>query len=286
MQLNRKRLGALVILATAWLSAPHIAVGQTVPGDVRLIRPNIMVLLDSSGSMEFRTNTANNTCTGANGGACNRCSNGVSICSPSCPADEQRNRWTTAIEVLTGTINNFTCVESDRTTSDFNYDFLYPYSHHQPLSNGVPLHRAGASQLDNGILDVYYDRVRFGLMTFDNDIRPGVAAYNGMFSYADDRQYRPNMCPTSTTVNLGAKRASADNNLADIVPGGLISVGPSGADSASLGLINRQVQETVTGHPSGPGPTAEVPGVRPFGTTPIAAFLEDCLLYTSPSPRD
>lgn len=279
MQLNRKRFGLLASLAAAWLSAPSLAEAQPVPGDVRLIRPNIMVLLDTSGSMEFRTNTVNNACRGADGGACNRCSNGVSICSPSCPADEQRNRWTTAIEVLTGTINNFTCVESDRTTSDFNYDYLYPYSHHQPLSNGVPLHRAGASQLDNGILDVYSDRVRFGLMTFDNDIRTGVAAYNGMFSYAEDRTYRPNMCPTSTVVNLGAKRASADNNVADIVPGGLISVGPSAADTATLGLINRQVQETVTGRIAGPGPVVEVPGVRPFGTTPIAAFLEDALYY-------
>lgn len=279
MQLNRKRFGLLLSVAAAWLSAPPLAGAQPVPGDVRLIRPNIMVLLDTSGSMEFRTNTPNNVCTGADGGACNRCSNGVSLCSPSCPVDEQRNRWTTAIEVLTGTINNFTCVESDRTTSDFNYDYLYPYSHHQPLSNGVPLHRAGSSQLDNGILDVYSDRVRFGLMTFDNDIRQGINAYDGMFSYADNRTYRPNMCPTSTPVNLGAKRASTDNNVADVVPGGLISVGPSGADTATLGLINRQVQETVTGRIAGPGPVAEVPGVRPFGTTPIAAFLEDALYY-------
>lgn len=282
MQLNRKRLGVLALLATAWLSAPRASDAQPVPGDVRMIRPNIMVLLDSSGSMEFRTNTANNTCTGARGGACNVCSNGMSMCSPTCPAAEQRNRWTTAIEVLTGTINNFTCVEADRTTADYNYDYLYPYSHHQPLSNGVPLHRPGASQLGNGILDVYSDRVRFGLMTFDNDIRPGTLAYDGMFSFADNRTYRPNLCPTSTTVNLGAKRASADNNVADIVPGGLISVGPPSADTATLALINRQVQETVTGRPG--GAVAEMPGVRPFGTTPIAAFLEDAFHYWRTHP--
>ncbi|MDB4928064.1 MAG: Type fimbrial biosis protein PilY1 [Myxococcaceae bacterium] len=279
MQLNRKRLGAVAFLISGWLAAPVATQAQPVPGDVRLIRPNIMVLLDTSGSMEFRTNTTNNTCIGANGGDCNRCSNGVSICSPSCPPAEQRNRWTTAVEVLTGTINGFTCVESDRTTSDFNYDYLYPYSHHQPLSNGVPLHRAGATQQDNGILDVYYDRVRFGLMTFDNDIRTGVSAYNGMFSYASNRVYRPNMCLVDTNVNLGAKRASADGNVADVVPGGLISVGSPSADVASLQLINRQVQETVTGRMSGPGPVTEMPGVRPFGTTPIAAFLEDALHY-------
>ncbi len=279
MQLNRKFFGTLAAVASAWLAAPFKADAQSVPGDVRLIRPNIMVLLDSSGSMEFRTNTLNNTCSGTNGGVCNRCSNGVSMCALACPEEERRNRWTTAIEVLTGTIDDFTCVESDRTTSDFNYDYRYPYSHHQPLSNrGIPLHRLGASQQGNGIIDLYYDRVRFGLMTFDNDIRSGVNAYDGMFSYSDNRTYRPNLCLTSTIVNLGAKRASSDNNVADLVPGGLVSVGPSSADTAALGLINRQVQETVTGRIAS-GSVPEIPGVRPFGATPIAAFLEDALYY-------
>jgi type IV pilus assembly protein PilY1 len=284
MQLNRKRLGAIAFLASGWLLSPYAAHAQGVPGDVRLIRPNIMVLLDTSGSMEFRTNIANNFCTGANGGACSRCSNGVSMCDPTCPANEQQNRWTTAIEVLTGSINTPTCVETDRVTSDFNYDYLYPYSHHQPLSNGVPLHRMGASQQGNGILDVYYDRVRFGLMTFDNDIRQGINAYDGMFSYGDNRIYRPVPACPPTPVNLGAKRASVDNNVADVVPGGLISVGPSSADTATLELINRRVQETVTGRPAGPGPVTEVPGVRPFGTTPIAAFLDDALNYWRTHP--
>lgn len=282
MQLNRKRLGALSIMVLGWLSAPRIAGAQ--PADVRLIRPDIQVLLDTSGSMEFRTNTPNNLCRGASGGACNVCSNGASMCSGSCPAGEQRNRWTTALEVLTGTINNFSCVEAARVTADYNYDYLYAYSHHQPLSNGVPLHRAGALQADDGILDVYADRVRFGLMTFDNDNRTGTGANDGMFSYpagsssGGERQYAPPGCTTPLTVNLGAKRASTDNNVADVVPGGLISVGSPNADTATLALINRQVQESITGRPVA-GMVPEMPGVRPFGATPIGALLEDALYY-------
>jgi type IV pilus assembly protein PilY1 len=280
MQLNRKRLGVVALLASGWFAAPQVADSQGLPGDVRLIRPNIMVLLDTSGSMEFRTNVPNNMCTGAVGGACSRCSNGADMCSPMCPVDERRNRWTTAIEVLTGTIDGFSCQEQSRTTADFNYDYLYPYSHHQPLSGAgqYPLNDSRASQQNDGILDVYYDRVRFGLMTFDNDIRLGTGANDGMFSYADDRDYRPNGCLVPTRVNLGAKRASTDNNIGDIVPGGLISVGPPGADTAALALINRQVQETITGR-VGTVTVPALPGVRPFGTTPIAAFLEDAYHY-------
>lgn len=285
MQLNRKRLGALSIMVLGWLSAPRTAGAQ--PADVRLIRPNIMVLDDTSGSMEFRTNVPNNLCRGASGGVCNVCSNGASMCSMACPADERRNRWTTALEVLTGSIENFSCVESARTTANFNYDYLYAYSHHQPLSNNVPLHHPDARQSNDGILDVYADRVRFGLMTFDNDNRTGIGANDGMFSYPTgaasppgEREFSPPMCTTPLWVNVGAKRASSDGNIADVVPGGLISVGPANADTAVLGLINRQVQESLTGRVGNTTTMVpEMPGVRPFGATPIAGMLDDALYY-------
>src|SRR5260221_12594119 len=82
------------------VSAAGSALAQT---DVRMIRPNVMVLLDTSGSMEWRTNINNATCTGFDGGACNLCSNGASMCSLSCPVAERHNRWTPEGEVLAGT---------------------------------------------------------------------------------------------------------------------------------------------------------------------------------------
>ncbi|MEZ4409468.1 MAG: PilC/PilY family type IV pilus protein [Polyangiales bacterium] len=275
--MKRKALSTLALAAavtTASVSA------QAQP-DIRLIRPNIMTMLDNSGSMEWRVSSrvvCGGVGTPPDGGECNRCSNGASMCSPSCPASEQRNRWTTALEVLTGSIQNYTCLEAPRTDSS-SYDYLYQIPHHLPLSNGVPLFRAGAAQSNDGIFDVYADRVRFGLMTFDNDQRPGLAAYDGMFSYAANRDLRFNYpgCPTYT-VNLGARRASVDNNYSDQVPGGLISVGSPSADTAALGLINRQIQESLTGRAS-TMTAAEVPGLRPYGQTPIAAMLEDVLNY-------
>ena len=280
MQLTRNTLRTIALLAAAGIARSRPASAQV---DVRLIRPDIMTLLDTSGSMEWRINTNNATCVGVDGGPCNVCSNGVSMCSPSCPVTEQRNRWTTAVEVLTGSIQNWSCVESARTTSNYDYDYLYPIPHHQVLSNLAGLNQPAAGQDPDGIFDVYSDRVRFGLMTFDNDIRTGTAAYDGMFSYADNQTYQPNGCPTPTIINVGVKRDSHDSNLTDVVPGGLISVGSPGADTATLALINQQVQQTLTGRPAF-GTNPAVPGVRPFGPTPIAGMLEDALFYWNNNP--
>ncbi|MFO0625464.1 MAG: PilC/PilY family type IV pilus protein [Polyangiales bacterium] len=265
------KLGAAMLLAAGVAVMSADAAAQTP--DVRLIRPNLLLLVDTSGSMEWRTNTLNSDCIGRDGGICNRTSSGGSICAVTAPTDERRNRWTTAIEVLTGTIENFSCQEVPRTDPS-QYDYLYPISHHIPLSNGVPLNQAGAVQIGDGILDVYADRVRFGLMTFDNDQNTGLAAYNGMYSFGDDQTYRPNGCPDSTAVNLGVKRASSDNNVADIVPGGMVSMGAHDLDTAGLALRNRMVQESLVGRPAD-GSTPALPAVRPFGGTPIAAMLHD-----------
>ncbi|MBL8601859.1 MAG: PQQ-binding-like beta-propeller repeat protein [Myxococcales bacterium] len=249
--------------------------------DVRLIRPNIMVLLDTSGSMEWNATTqdSTNACSNApDGAACNRCPSNpaVSICAPGCT--DNRTRWSTALEVLTGSIQNYSCVEQARNDTTAA-DLLYPIPHHLPLSNGVPLFRSGAQQFNDGILDVYADRVRFGLMTFDNNEGLGTSAYDGMYSYARNSTYTLNYvgCP-SRPINNGARRPSADNNTADIVPGGLRSVGSPAADTATLALLNQQIQESLVGRRANMS-TPEIAGLRPFGGTPIAGMLEDAFTY-------
>lgn len=279
MSLKGSRTLALAAFAGVFLASAS----ASAQVDVRLIRPDVMVLLDTSGSMEFVNSALNDTCTGPDAAACMRCSNGASLCSPGCPASEARNRWATAIEVLTGSIQNFSCTRTDRN-NPAEYDYLYQFPHHVPLSNNVPLYHPNAVQADDGILDTYADRVRFGLMTFDNDNRRGINAYDGMFSYASDRAYRARGCADpATLLNLGAKRASTDDNTSDIVPGGLVSVGPSNADTATLSLINRRVQESLTGRPAA-GSRPDLPSVRPWGPTPIAAMLDDAQTYWTTHP--
>lgn len=279
--IRRRALGALAAAGLTVLCTPAPALAQV---DVRMIRPNVLLLLDTSGSMEWRNNVPNSSCIGADGGPCNRCSNGASICAPSCPADERRNRWTTAIEVLTGTIENFSCVE--RTRNDpliYDYDLNYPIPYHEPLSNGVPLWATGARQLPDGVLDTYRERVRFGLMTFDNDYCVGLTATYGQFSYGPNRQFRANGCmDTPVDINIGARRPSTDETT-DPVPGGLISVGPPLADSAELIAINERIQTTIIGRQN-PPPLPPQRGIRPYGGTPIAAMLDDALYYWTNHP--
>jgi type IV pilus assembly protein PilY1 len=273
MSLKGHSVVAYAAVALAATVAPSTSFAQP---DARLLRPNIMVLLDTSGSMEFRMNARDDdtACDRSDGGECVRCTSGASQCSTSCSASESRNRWITAIEVLTGTINGYSCTQAPRSDAT-QYDYLYHLPHHQPLSGGWPLHDARSSQMLDGIIDVYADRVRFGLMTGDFYEDPDTEM-RGMYSYADDRRFRPVGCLTAEIWNFGAKRAP--RSATDIVPGGLVSVGPAGADTATLALINRQVQEALTGRPASGGAPA-VPGVRPIGTTPLGALLDDALYY-------
>ena len=94
--------------------------------------------------------------------------------------------------MLTGTINGYSCAQAPRGDSS-QYDYLYHLPHHQALSGGWPLHDARASQMLDGIIDVYGDRVRFGLMTGDFDDNPDTEM-RGMYSYADDRRFRQAGC--------------------------------------------------------------------------------------------
>ena len=181
--------GALAAVTVVTLAASE----ARAQSDVRLIRPNVLVMLDTSGSMEWRNGVANATCTGGDGGSCNRCrlpdGSEVSLCSPLCPADQQKNRWITAVEVLTGDILNYSCREVPRdNATTFQYDFNYTVPYHEPLSSGVPLWNTGAAQAQNGLLDTYVERLRFGFMSFDNDYCAGLTAGYGQFPYAQDRR--------------------------------------------------------------------------------------------------
>lgn len=271
--------GSVALAAAAAVVSTLIPTVAWAQVDARLLRPNIMLLVDTSGSMEFRMNARDDagSCTRDDGGDCINCSNGVPQCSGSCPASESRNRWITAIEVLTGSINGYSCAQAPRSDAT-QYDYRYQIPHHEPLSFGRRLFEMGASQVPDGIVDVYADRVRFGLMTgdFEQDPNRDMA---GMWSYADQHDFLPVGCLTAPEQwNFGAKRATTDDNTVDIVPGGLVSVGDPSADTATLAQINQQVQQGLTGRPAF-GITTAREGVRPIGSTPLAALLDDALYY-------
>ena len=159
------------------------------------------------------------------------------ICGPNDNASDM-NRWAALVSVLTGTVDDRGCYQQTRTSTDFvnefsisgnmPYDQFYTLPHHRIVSNGCvagpgvlpvnafdwpagainyhPYNSAAGScaapgflQYSDGLMDVYRDRIRFGLMTFDPlpDQGTGVSGGNavdvntgfaGMWSYYDDWQ--------------------------------------------------------------------------------------------------
>lgn len=185
-------LGSAGVLST--LGATITARAQV---DINPPLPNVLLLIDTSGSMENMIDGKTPEASGA-------------TCKPGVQATPM-NRWATLLSVLTGTIDNFSCQSLDRSSAAFlneyklgtanPYDYKYYLPFHRVLSNGcvagpgtiptnwwdwpanaikyhpygdatascpAPGTPGGFSQQSDGILDTFRDRVRFGLMTFDS----------------------------------------------------------------------------------------------------------------------
>ncbi len=243
---------SLMLIAAGMLPAT-IAQAQTEP-DIRNIRPVVILLVDTSGSTE-RTSDGD-----------------LPMCSGSSSGTNERNRWTTMLEALTGTWSDseFYCTSVPRTSASFSsepdYNYFLPY-HEPPI---------GLAQQNDGALDVYMDRVKFGLMTMDSvytftDSHPllvpqtiftarasdNVGALGG-YSYGGARPLTYPGCETTFMVDTGARNANAAR-------GALISVGTETDDHR---MVNLLIQNQLL-------------AVRPFGGTTTAALLHDAREYLS-----
>lgn len=195
---------ALGAFGASLLSA-HVSRAQQT--DVNPPLPNVMLLLDSSGSMEMM---ADGTDPDAN--SASKCTIGTSSLA---------NRWGTAVQALTGEISGpsgqkYSCVTQPRNNVAFQneygiagvqpYDYNYYLGFHRPASGtcvvtpgklpGLSTASGGAgglatdfnastsivtrdyntgvtgcsfTQVSDGALDSALDILRFGLMTFDSD---------------------------------------------------------------------------------------------------------------------
>jgi type IV pilus assembly protein PilY1 len=248
-----------VVAAALWLGLPSLAHAQ-LP-DIRDLRPVIMLLVDSSGSMESavgRPSRSYPTCSGLPGGV------------------NERNRWTTVLEALTGSWSTFTCTAVDRRVFVGAPDQFYPIPYHRP-----PL---GTPQNPDGVLDVYIDRVKFGLMTGDATFglyRPGDPdSYRfmvpesvfraraldnptavGDYSYGVPRPLTFPGCTTTYMVDGGARNESAP-------AGRLVSVGGEDDDTR---VINQTIQNQLL-------------GMRPAWGTSVAGLLDDFRFYLANHP--
>ena len=114
----------------------------------------MMLLVDSSGSMERMPDQVDGN---GNTVGVDR----LPVCNGS---TSERNRWSITLEALTGDFSNYACTTEDR--SDYAQD-QYDYGYFLPHFNFTRSGGVAAPQKDNGVLDSFLHRIKFGLMTFD-----------------------------------------------------------------------------------------------------------------------
>lgn len=260
-------------------------------------KPNVLLIVDTSGSMEYKTG-----------------SDTYPTCNPgNTLATNERSRWIEVLEVLTGTIDGYSCDKLDRSTSNFISEFKmqggasppdanYRNPYHRPLSFGcaitpdrntvltnafdwaAPLERVNPvnltspvacnfQQQGNGFIDTYNDQARFGLMTYDplpdgGTGHAGSPGYepnypqgvDGTWSYfgsGSPAQGKPADCLTLQTMEVGVR-----NGAAPASEGKMIYFG--GQDLTDIQDMARhdRLQKVLL-------------ATRPYGATPINGALND-----------
>jgi len=189
---NARLVGALSALTTLASTTTLFADAAT---DIKVKKPNVLLLLDTSGSMAWSLD-------GSNDYSCNTATNA------------KKPRWTVLLETLTGTVNNLTCYNNKGSyimaasntcrpypnlnpavTSGLNSDpFTWPrrngtakdsdaVSFCGPTSNSYSRCTGATSwnqashcvegpggwdQKNDGLIDTYANKLRFGVASFDS----------------------------------------------------------------------------------------------------------------------
>lgn len=299
---------AMWVFVAVGLWLPSTTQAQADP-DLRGILPYLMLVIDTSGSMERLP-------------ACTCTTPGCIECLPDCslpnaagipPKDAQgherkKNRWATALEALTGGFTDFECEALGRTAvNGASYDIGYYLPFHQPWDCSSQLagtdcaYDSAAStrvQQTNGILDTYSGQFNFGLMTFDGmdtyvGAEPLVAnsafdevlskGVTGMWSYGPNdaktvpvkqgKSFHYPNCTNNYMIDTGVRSSSASE-------GALISMnsctgsGPPGS-SPGCPAWCAQCGSLVTQASINQDIQEALLATRPFRGTPIAASLDD-----------
>ncbi|MBW2529168.1 MAG: hypothetical protein JRI23_33640 [Deltaproteobacteria bacterium] len=315
---------------SSWYVAPIVAAAvfgvrpAAAQIDVDPPLPNVLLLLDSSGSMERKLD-------------------GTFLTAAECGPDNTNsvlNRWGTLATVLTGTVQDRRCYAQPRDdasifTDEFGisgqdpHDTGYKIPYHRMVSgtdrcvvgagtwpvdangtagddlfewpgNAISCHKyddptvscdcdpdtaSGWYQDDDGLLDVFANRVRFGLMTFDShpDGGTGVSGsavnattgFEGLWSYYDGwstaaavRQARPDGCGTWSDFEVGAR-----NPAAPPWEGRLIAMGKPDAEDLHVLQNNKVIKKAIL-------------AMRPYGATPLAGMMDDARHFLTVDTND
>jgi type IV pilus assembly protein PilY1 len=303
----RRTPGLAALPALACLIASGTASAQV---DTNPPLQNVMLLVDTSGSMEYATDGSKVTCDQVD-----------ATLTTEGKAASQKNRWTQLVEVLTGDITNFSCYTQDRASVSFRDEFRlagvdpYDYNYHVPyhrivsgsgatgctigagvvdtnpflwgatpwkyhLYNNVGTACGTFQQAETGLLDAYRDRVRFGLMTFDAAVDAGTGltgskadyptANAGNWSYFVDWRANPT-CSSNASCAKGRPAGCATSSNMEV-----------GARNASappwegrMVPFGSPVADIADVRTTNQRIQQVLTAVRPFGATPINGLLND-----------
>jgi len=285
--MRRNKLYSISAFLVGSLASGSV-LAQDKLNDTEWIKPMMMLLVDTSGSMEKLPTASGQT----------------SESLPNCASTNmslKKSRWTIAVEALGGVLDGFSCTPEDRKGASYltplQYDYGYFLPHHK---------MSFTTQRKDGILDQYEGQVKFGIMTFDGVMTtsdaPGFVPFTsytkggvygnslmalaGMYSYPDESAAHSTTLDTPVNafgwkplafpgcdklygMNAGVRRESKGDS--DPVPGAMISFGDNKESVEELGAVNANIKKSLL-------------SVRPFGGTPTAAMLDDFRYYMRNHP--
>lgn len=136
----------VALAATLPVVAPHVASAQAAGKDTAPPLPNVMLLVDTSGSMEFDI---------AGGQVACNLKDASLTSEPATSSSPGKTRWTDLVEVLTGEVTNYGCYTEDRscpssTTSAFQSEYALGATPPADCNYYLPYHRILSQRLPSG----------------------------------------------------------------------------------------------------------------------------------------
>ncbi len=206
----RRFLGALLAITVAAMVLPPSA-GRAQSLPAHEIQPIVLILLDTSGSMEYDA-VSPGVETGDEDNLAPPTCNGV--------GDSGKSRFIVAQEVLTGTFDNYSCTIENRG------DVSQAPCPREDCPYIVPHIVPHGMQVNDGLIDRSIESFKFGVMTFDTKADPGKGVSGG-YSYG----------PEVGTPNYGARNETAPT-------GGFVHPATSD-DPGDIMTRNQDVQSSI-----------------------------------------
>lgn len=188
------RRAAVLGLVLAGVLPAGTALAQLDPAST--VKPMVLILLDTSGSMEYEAGTAATPSAEFISPLCEE----PSVLSPAqALGTYEKSRLLVAKEVLTGTIQDYWCQYDHRDANPGAEDYLYPIPQVKACSGDDGTGCKPPVQAFDGVFDIFRDTIKFGFMTFDS-LDSNAISSDGMWSYGPDAS-------GFLGLNLGARNA-------------------------------------------------------------------------------